>query len=232
MSGARTIGKGTIGEAFVVTVSNWRTYPPLELPPILRVALAEIVEHGYDATSVRTIAKRLGVTVPALYYHFENKQAMLVALLDHAMDIVVSHARSALADAGEDCTRRLSALVESIALYMAHHSDLAFLDSERRSLTPDNRKKYFAERSEIESALRMAIQAGTDEGAFGTKNPDECARAILSMCQGIAGWYRPDGKIPPETMAMRYVDIALAAVVHRPDGAHSLGSSPPSSPGR
>ena len=94
--------------------SGWREYPPLELQPLLALALDEIVEHGYDGTSVRKIANRAGVTVPALYYHFENKQAMLRELLDHAMRIVLTHARAALQEAGADCPARLSALVEAI----------------------------------------------------------------------------------------------------------------------
>lgn len=196
--------------------ADWRAYPPLELPRILEVALAQIVEHGYDATTVRTIAKEVGVTVPALYYHFENKQAILVALLDHAMGTVLGHAQAALDEAGDDCVDRLSALVEAIVLYMAHHSDLAFLDSERRSLTPENREHYFAERRKLEQHLRDAVLAGTRDGRFRTAQPEECSRAILSMCQGIASWYSLAGPVPPEEMADRYVAIALAAVEHRP----------------
>ncbi|MGI5158947.1 TetR/AcrR family transcriptional regulator [Microbispora sp. CA-102843] len=191
---------------------DWRAYPPLELSPILSAALAEIVEHGYEGTTVRKIASRVGVTVPALYYHFENKQAMLRELLDRAMRIVLTHARAALEEAGASCVDRLSALVEAIALYMAHHRDLAFLDSERRSLTPGNRAEYVSRRDELERELRAAIDTGVRQKVFRTRYPDECSRAILSMCQGIAGWYRPDGSIDPQTMAMRYVDIALATV--------------------
>lgn len=193
-------------------LDDWRRYPPLELSSILSTALTQIVEQGYDATSVRTIAKEVGVTVPALYYHFENKQAILVALLDHAMSIVHTHASTALAEAGDDCVQRLSVLVESIVLYMAHHSDLAFLDSERRSLTPENRERYFVQRARLERLLRDTVADGTAQGLFTTPHPDECSRAILSMCQGIASWYRIDGPVPPQEMAERYVQIALATV--------------------
>ncbi|MEU4641458.1 TetR/AcrR family transcriptional regulator [Micromonospora sp. NPDC023814] len=194
---------------------DWRSYPPLELSPLLSVALAEIVEHGYDGTSVRKIAVRAGVTVPALYYHFENKQAMLRELLDHAMRIVLAHARAALEEAGEDCVARLSALVEAIVLYMAQHRDLAFLDSERRSLTPENRAHYVARRDELEGELRDTILGGVEQGVFRTPYPDECSRAILSMCQGVAGWYRPGGPVDAPTMARRYADLALATVQHQ-----------------
>jgi AcrR family transcriptional regulator len=191
---------------------DWRVYPPLTLGPILTVALAQFVEHGYDATTVRTIAKEVGVTVPALYYHFENKQAILVALLDHAMTTVSSHVDAAIAEAGEAPAERFAAIVEAVVLYMAHHRDLAFLDSERRALTPANRARYVAHRDQLEQKLRETIETGRRSAVFRTDDAATCGRAILSMCQGIAGWYRPDGPDTPEGTAARYVRIALAAV--------------------
>jgi AcrR family transcriptional regulator len=191
---------------------DWRTYPPLELPPILTVALAEIVDNGYHATSVRTIARHVGVTVPALYYHFDNKQAMLVALLDYAMDTVLTHTQKALEEAGTDPVERLKLLVNAIALYMAHHRDLAFLDSERRALTPENLERYVAQRDQLEHQLREIIETGVHDGEFKTTEPAECSRAIFAMCQGVAGWYDLNGPISPVEIARRYERIALAAV--------------------
>lgn len=201
--------------ALTTEVSDWRDYPPIDLPRILQVALREIVEHGYDATSIRTIAREVGVTVPALYYHFENKQAMLVALLDRAMGTVLGHAEAALREADEHPVSQLSALVESIALYMAHHHDLAFLDSERRSLAPENRARYFSQLNHLRDWLREVIGDGIAQGVFGTDNPGECSRAVMTMCHGIASWYRTDGSATPEEIARRYVRIALGAVEYR-----------------
>jgi AcrR family transcriptional regulator len=44
------------------------------------VALDLFNEHGYDKTSLREIAEALGFTKAALYYHFERKEDILVAL--------------------------------------------------------------------------------------------------------------------------------------------------------
>src|SRR4026207_574311 len=41
---------------------------------IQRVALELFTEQGYEATSLREIAERLGVTKAALYYHFKSKE--------------------------------------------------------------------------------------------------------------------------------------------------------------
>ncbi len=47
---------------------------------ILDVALELFNEQGYDKTSLREIAERLGVTKAALYYHFKSKEDILLEL--------------------------------------------------------------------------------------------------------------------------------------------------------
>jgi AcrR family transcriptional regulator len=47
---------------------------------ILDVALDLFVEKGYDKTSLREIAERMGFTKAAVYYHFASKSDLLMAL--------------------------------------------------------------------------------------------------------------------------------------------------------
>ena len=61
--------------------------PPAKAPgepatreQILDVALDLFVEQGYDHTSLREIAERMGFSKAALYYHFPSKDAILMAL--------------------------------------------------------------------------------------------------------------------------------------------------------
>ena len=48
---------------------------------ILDVALDLFIEQGYDKTSLRQIAGRLGFTQAAIYYHFAAKEDILAALV-------------------------------------------------------------------------------------------------------------------------------------------------------
>ena len=48
---------------------------------IQRIALDLFTEHGYEATSLREIAERLGVTKAALYYHFKTKDEIIDSLV-------------------------------------------------------------------------------------------------------------------------------------------------------
>ena len=55
---------------------------------ILDVSAELFVEQGYDGTSLREIAERLGVTKAALYYHFTSKDQILRALLEPGNEII------------------------------------------------------------------------------------------------------------------------------------------------
>jgi AcrR family transcriptional regulator len=47
-----------------------------------RIALELFTAQGYEATSLRQIAERLGINKASLYYHFPNKQAILRSLVE------------------------------------------------------------------------------------------------------------------------------------------------------
>ncbi|MFJ4621198.1 TetR/AcrR family transcriptional regulator [Streptomyces sp. NPDC088812] len=191
---------------------HWRSYGPLDLHPILWHAMTAFNEHGYHGTSVRDIAGRVGVTVPALYYHYENKQALLATLLETSMKDVLDRCRAAAAEAGDDPLPRFCGMVESIVLYMANRKGLAFLDTEIRSLEPENRARYVALRDYLEHMLLDTVEKGIARGTFTTPIPADAVRAVLIMCQGVANWYRTDGPLTAEEVAERHVLLSLGTV--------------------
>jgi AcrR family transcriptional regulator len=55
---------------------------------IQEIALDLFTEKGYDATSLREISERLGVTKAALYYHFKSKEEIVESMTaDHVARI-------------------------------------------------------------------------------------------------------------------------------------------------
>jgi AcrR family transcriptional regulator len=48
---------------------------------ILRVALDLFTEKGFEGTSTRDISSALGITKSSLYYHFQNKDAIVASLM-------------------------------------------------------------------------------------------------------------------------------------------------------
>src|SRR3954447_8119019 len=144
--------------------SRWRDCEPLELPPTLVGALAAFREHGYHGTTVRDVASRVGVTVPALYYHHGSKQGMLVALFDVAMDDLLLRLQLAVAEAGDEPEARFRNIVEAIALHMTYRLRPAHPGPELRYLEPTSRSHYASLRDEVEGLLGATISSGVKRG--------------------------------------------------------------------
>src|SRR5229473_7138316 len=49
---------------------------------VLQVAQALFAERGFRGTSLRDIAKRIGIKAPSLLHHFPSKQQLYLAVLD------------------------------------------------------------------------------------------------------------------------------------------------------
>jgi AcrR family transcriptional regulator len=49
---------------------------------ILDTFESELLERGYSDISIRSVAKRAGISVPTVYRHYPNKEALLLALME------------------------------------------------------------------------------------------------------------------------------------------------------
>ena len=78
---------------------------------IIRIASDLFSERSYLGVSMSDIAERLGITKPALYYHFSSKMEIYAEVLDG----VLADLRAAVADAAgaETPSRRLHQLVKN-----------------------------------------------------------------------------------------------------------------------
>jgi AcrR family transcriptional regulator len=53
---------------------------------ILEKAKCLFIEHGYHGLSMREIAEQVGVSKPALYYHFKDKEELFCAILNVGLE--------------------------------------------------------------------------------------------------------------------------------------------------
>jgi AcrR family transcriptional regulator len=87
-----------------------RTRDPARKERILSAAADLVARHGYHAVGMADIGAAAGVTGPAVYRHFESKSAVLVALFDRVIDLLLDNA-SRLADESSDVSTALTLLV-------------------------------------------------------------------------------------------------------------------------
>lgn len=64
-----------------------------------RIALEQLAEHGIAGISVNAIGKRMGITGPALYRYFANRDALLTELISDGYHDLADAIESAIASA-------------------------------------------------------------------------------------------------------------------------------------
>jgi TetR/AcrR family transcriptional regulator, cholesterol catabolism regulator len=170
--------------------------------------------NGYAATSVRDIAKALDIQAASMYAHVASKEDVLWSIVDQAATAFEAGAASAMAESSSaDPVDRLAALVEShVEVVTADPRRSSVFVTEWRHLSEPRRAAIADRRDAYEARFRDTIRDGIAVGAFRATDPALAATFILTALNGIATWYRSDGRLTADRIADQYVDLALRAL--------------------
>ena len=170
--------------------------------------------NGYAATSVRDIARALDIQAASMYAHVASKEDVLWSIVDRAAGAFEAAADAAVADgATADPVDRLAALVEAhVEVVTADPRRSSVFVTEWRHLSPDRRTVIADRRDAYEARFRATIEDGIATGSFASTDAAIAATFLLTALNGIAGWYRPDGRLSADRLADHYVDLALRSL--------------------
>ncbi|MBD0860026.1 TetR family transcriptional regulator [Gordonia sp. zg691] len=183
---------------------DWRVYPALELDPVLAAAIACFVRTGYHGATMRTVAAEAGISVPGVYHHYANKQALLVAGVDLALAELRAHLPPARDDAA-DPVARLGNLCEALTRFAIVRADLARIVVHEANAATEAQARAALLDGEVMSLLRTEIDAGAAEDTLDADHPHETARAIVSLCLGVSRRNDTD----TDTVARRYARYSV-----------------------
>jgi AcrR family transcriptional regulator len=157
---------------------------------ILRAAVEVMGEDGYEGASTRDMAARAGVSVAALYYHFPSKLGMLREFLDDAYDVTLARIERRLVGV-EGAEARLDVVVSTL-IWTHLHDEFAQRCSvvavrEYTRLDPADRAAIEVKRKALIDIVEGVVSEGVAEGVFGTDEPREVARAVVTLTTTLVG---------------------------------------------
>ncbi len=176
------------------------------------VASALFRDRGYAATSIRDIARELDIRGASLYAHVASKEDVLWAIVDRTASRFERAAADALADLAPtpDPTGRMTALVRGhVGVITEDVGAASVFISEWRSLSEERRAAVLARRDAYEARFRDVIADGVASGDFTMSDAALTASYLLTALNGIATWYRPDGRLGADRIADHFVDLSL-----------------------
>ncbi|MHB8688096.1 MAG: TetR/AcrR family transcriptional regulator [Aggregatilineales bacterium] len=194
---------------------------------ILRDGALLFQERGYASTTMREVARRVGVTPGALYWHFESKEAILVSFLEDAMADMLAAVRPALVESTP--LAQLDRFVRGHLKHVLAHFDvysatypLALLV---KSLPEEYEVRIVDFQKQWVDVLRTILSNGIASGVFRALNVTPTALAIATLCDYVVVWYEPE-RMGLEDLTDLYSDLVEHMVRSAPRRTE-LSSSPP-----
>ena len=182
---------------------------------ILEVAARIFGEKGYHATSMQDIAEAVHLQKASLYHHFSSKQEILVALIDHAFDLINSRLEEVLSQSLSPDEKIRQAMISYLQTIAENQNLSAVLLLELRSLDPEFKIQIASRREKFERLWRNLILEGKEAGIFNDIDPSLTGRAILGVLNWSVMWYRSDGPRTAIEIANLFADLLLQGLIIR-----------------
>ena len=139
---------------------------------------AHIRSNGLADLSLRSIARALGLSAPALLYHFDSKEALLEEALEHLQSADLEHLRNAAAARGS-LSDSLQALWQAQAGEEAQSAQLAQLEVD--SIAAKNPERFPRYRARIHQPTLAAFESMLEK----TDCPSEHRRSNATLLSAV-----------------------------------------------
>ncbi len=149
---------------------------------ILTTARALFIEQGYRGLSMSVLARAVGVSKAALYYHFQDKEELFLAVLNELLNEI-----EVLIDAaveGQTTSReQIQALVHTILAWpQDQRAAIRLASQEMAQISSPARKNFHRDYHEkFIGKIQSVIEQGIQKGELRPLNPALATWSLLGM---------------------------------------------------
>lgn len=178
---------------------------------LINLAVEVFGEMGFNAGTTTEIARRAGLTQPALYHYVGSKEVLLAEIC-HRMG---NHLKAVLDGvlAMEDVTprERLAAFIDGYTRTVIKEAGaMSVRATEVRHLPTRIRNKIYAEEREYLQAVEKLVREARDDGALpADTDPWVTTRALLGMMNWTYIWYRSKGETTEDETVKTLVNLVV-----------------------
>jgi AcrR family transcriptional regulator len=177
---------------------------------LLMAAVEEFLEKGYEGASVDAIAKRAGVSKGGLYYHFSNKEVILMEANRRLSEPIVEMIEKAYRN--ESGIGGLKEYIKGYLKYWAFRDrELSFFFlSMSKSLASPVLMEYYREYvNESTNFFVSMFQKAIDLGETNISNPEAYGISLMGALDGVLSYIMVNHETNIEILAENIMQIWL-----------------------
>lgn len=192
---------------------------------VLAAAVQLFAEYGYHAAPLRDIARIAGIQAASIYYHYTNKQALLVEIMETHMRQLNTNLEHIVLQKDSVQQRLHAAIANHIRLHTTYKSEFFIIDTEIRALEGENRNHILSLRDQYESLIQDLLEEGMEQGVFRHSDVKVSSYAIIAMCTEVAAWFRPGGRLTVQQVIDIYSQMITQGLLAVRESAEMPGES-------
>ncbi|MEY8843230.1 TetR family transcriptional regulator [Cribrihabitans sp. XS_ASV171] len=194
------------------------TQQAMKRKAILRAAATIFSRQGSHGATLEDVAASLGVSKAALYRYVLNKNDLILACQEEALEI----ADRALTTGEAEGDTALDKIRIGLRLYlvaMMEEMGVPALILEENALHGEEAERTYEKRDAYEIRMRRLVAEGQADGSIVAVEPKVAVFMLLGSIHWVAKWYRPEGAWSPEDVAEGIVGLATRALATQPAAA-------------
>jgi AcrR family transcriptional regulator len=183
---------------------------PRRREELLRIAREVFAGQGFEATTLRDIGNRMGLTAGSLYHYIDSKQALLASVMSDLEPPEVRPWRAATDDPGAAAEWLADVMRTHIEIITADRAGMTLAMTELNALPAPERALLRDRMRQYRRAIEDFIGAGRASGIFRREvDPALAAMAVLGALNWTSRWLRPDGRLTPARVGEQLADLLL-----------------------
>ena len=174
---------------------------------IAQTAVTLFIENGFNETSMRQIAKTLGMGKSTLYDYFSSKDEIIVFVIQEHMTALRQRAEAILTQEGDAANHLHRIMQMHLAFLLEKRAFYLRLMFEAQRLKADSQQRIQDHRYAYQDLIKSLIEAGIQQGCFRPVDSTMAMKTLLSMMTPVVYTSRPSGT--PQEMLEAVLDLVL-----------------------
>jgi TetR/AcrR family transcriptional regulator, cholesterol catabolism regulator len=184
----------------------------MDLATIERAAVGRFAAHGYAATGIRDVGREAGLNSATLYHYAATKQDLLAGVMCRCLSELDRIATTAVVGVAPPQRRLVRLTAAHVGMSARNPATCRVTDQEVRSLTGANLRAVVELRDRYEARWDEVLRLGIRAGDFVVADRALTRLALIDMCNGVANWYHPGGRLSVGALQLRLAALATRLV--------------------
>jgi TetR/AcrR family transcriptional regulator len=174
-------------------------------------------DSGYHGTTLADVASQLGVTKPALYYYFKDKQSLLYACTTSALERALEVFEALEVKQASDPLERIRRILLNYIMGVIEGNFQFSMFLELSALSHEHAQDIVALRDQFDERMRAEIALAIQSGHVQSHDPKMISFTLIGAVNWIAKWYKSEGPADLESVAQNVIDLAIGGIVSEPN---------------